>query len=64
MKHLRLIPLVVPLALVACGGGGGSGTAGVVIPEGVRDLPASTGSNISADNYASFATPALVMRLR
>ena len=58
MKHLRLIPLVVPLALVACGGGGGSGTAGVVIPEGVRDLPASTGSNISADNYASFATPA------
>lgn len=56
MKRDRLAALILPLALAACGGG--AGPAGVVIPQDVRDEPASAGSDVSVANYASFAAPA------
>ncbi len=53
------------LSLAACGGGGGSGSSPdtppadgtVTVPTAIRAEPASAGSQLTADNYASFAGP-------
>jgi hypothetical protein len=45
----------VALAMVACGGGGGdSGSFGVVVPTGVRSGAASAGADVTQANAASF----------
>lgn len=44
----------VALALAACGGGGDSGSSGVVVPSGVRSGTASAGADVTQANATAF----------